>query len=78
MTAEAALLVRTFSVGKRRVTLTIPKPLTGAAVAMVCEWEPTQPRKLSRREWREYRAGRNAAVAELSRQLGERILLMEL
>jgi hypothetical protein len=39
--------VGSFRVGKRTVTLTIPKPAIGAAVCMVVEWSPTVPQRLS-------------------------------
>jgi len=45
---------------------------------MSCEWEPTVPRRLSKREWREYRAGRDAAFAELCRVIGEPMMVVEL
>ena len=78
MTAEPAALVRTFKVGKRRVTVTIPNPRQGGVVSMICEWQPDTPQRLSRREWREYRAGRDDALRELCLMTGERMMLVEL
>lgn len=70
MTAEAALLVREFPVGKRTVTMTIPRPRCDRVVSMAAEWDPDLPKRLSVREWRQYRAGRDAALAEVGQLLG--------
>ena len=78
MSAESVAIVKTFKVGKRIVTLTIPRPVTGGVVSMACEWEPTVPERLSAREWRQYRAGRDAALAELCQMTGEKALVLEL
>ena len=72
MPDEAAALVRTWRVGKRRVIMTAPKLRNGQVAMATIEWLPTMPRKLSRREWRQYRAGRDAAFAELFAELGIR------
>ncbi len=66
MSAEAAVLTRSFRVGCRTVTMTMPAPRLGECVCLAIEWAPTPPRRLSKREWRQYRTGRNAAVAELA------------
>jgi len=42
------------------------------------EWLPTMPRKLSRREIKQYRAGRDKAFAELCGDLGVRGVLCEI
>ncbi len=78
MPAEAAAMTRTWRVGKRRVTMTVPRLRNGQVSMATIEWLPTMPRKLSRREWRQYRAGRNAAFAELCGDLGVRGVLCEL
>ncbi len=72
MPGEAAALVRTWRVGKRRVTMTAPQIRNGQVAMATIEWLPTMPRKLSRREWKQYRTGRDAAFAELCRDLGIR------
>ncbi len=77
MSGEAAALVRTWRVGKRRVTMTAPKLRNGQVTMATIEWLPTMPSKLSRREWREYRAGRDAAFAELFAELGIRGAVLE-
>jgi hypothetical protein len=44
---------------------------------MNAEWDPHLPRSMSKREWRDYRAGRNALLTELSRLMGGSILVVE-
>ncbi len=78
MSAEAAAMTRTWRVGKRRVTMTVPRPRNGQVATGAMEWHPDMPRKLSRREWRQYRTGRDAAFAELCGELGIRGLLCEI
>ena len=78
MPGEAAALLRTWRVGKRRVTMTAPKLRNGQVAMATIEWLPTMPIKLSRREWRQYRAGRDAAFAELCADLGIRGALIEI
>ncbi len=78
MPAEAAALVRTWRVGKRRVTMTAPQLRNGQVSVATIEWLPTMPRKLSRREIKQYRAGRDMAFAELCGDLGVRGVLCEL
>ena len=77
MTAEAAALVRSFLVGKRHCTLTFRRPAAKTTQWMSAEWSPTTPRRLNKAEWRQYRAGRDAAMVEFAELLGERILLVE-
>jgi hypothetical protein len=78
MSASVAALVRTFRVGPRMVTWTIPQPTPGSVSHSVVEWEPDMPKRLSEAEWRQYREGRDAIYAELSAVLGIRIAVMEL
>ncbi len=78
MTAESPALVRTFRVGRRTVTLTVPRPVQGGVAIMVMEWAPTVPSGLSRKERRQYRAGRDAAIAELAKTLGLRVIVADL
>lgn len=75
--AEAAALVRTFRVGKRTCTITMQRPVRGAVSHMVVEWSPAVPRRLSKRELRQYRAGRDALVAEAAAALGGPALVVE-
>ena len=78
MPGEAAAMTRTWRVGKRRVTVTVPQVRTGQVLHPAFEWSPNMPRRLSRREWKQYRAGRDAAFAELFEQLGIRGAVLEI
>ncbi|MBT9491491.1 MAG: hypothetical protein IV107_03915 [Paucibacter sp.] len=64
MTAFAAALTRTWKIGRYTATLTVP-PLDGCIVHAVIEWEPHVPNDLTADELQSYRAGCNAAFAEL-------------
>lgn len=77
MTAEAATISRTWKVGNRTVTLTLPKPKRGGVQSCVIEWAPDVPPTVSAAELAEYRAGRNAALAELARELGGNVAVLE-
>ncbi len=78
MTAETPALVRTFRVGKRTVTITAPQMRAGKVSCAVVEWSPSMPTRLSRREMAQYRRGRDAAFADLCRDLGVRGMLCEI
>ncbi len=78
MSGEAAALVRTWRVGQRKVTMTAPKLRNGQVAMATIEWLPTMPSKLSRREWKQYRTGRDAAFAKLCADLGIRGMLCEI
>ncbi len=77
MTGETAAMVRTWRVGKRQVTVTVPQVRTGQVATAAIEWHPDLPRRLSRREWKQYRTGRDAAFADLCGDLGIRGLPCE-
>ena len=77
MSGESATLVRTWRVGKRRVTVTVPQVPAGQVLHAAFEWDPNMPRRLSRREWKQYRAGRDAAFAELFAELDIRGAVLE-
>ncbi len=77
-TAERPALVSTFRVGSRIVTMTLPAFRPGEVSHITTEWEPDLPRWLSKREWNQYRAGRDAAVAELARGAGVKAAILEL
>ena len=79
MAAEAAALARSWSVGRWTVTVTLPQVAPGQMCHAVIEWSPAMPtRPLSKSQMRQYRRGRNLAVAELARALGGPALLLEL
>jgi hypothetical protein len=62
MSAEAAAIVHTFPVGNRMVTLTAQAPQRGQVANLAMEWDPTIPTRLTKRELRQYRAGRVHSV----------------
>ena len=76
--AEQAALVRTWRVGRRKVTVTVPQVRSGQVLHAAFEWDPNMPRRLSRREWKQYRKGRDAAFAELFAELGVRGAILEI
>ena len=78
MSGEAPALTRSFCVGHRTVTVTMPVPRRGKVHCMTIEWAPDPPQRLSKREWRQYRAGRNAAVAELAKWAGLKAMVIEI
>ena len=78
MSAEAAAMTRTWRVGKRKVTATVPQVRAGKVLHAAIEWHPDMPRRLSRREWEQYRSGRDAAFAELFAELGIRGAVVEI
>ena len=75
---ESAALTRTWRVGKRTVTCTVPRPRSGEVLSTAMEWDPDMPRRLSRREWQQYRTGRDKAFAELFAELGIRGAVLEI
>ena len=77
MSAEAAALVRSFKVGSYRCTLTFPQFERGAVKCFVAEWSPSVPRRLSAKQMRQYRQGRDRAIAELVAMIGGNVLVVE-
>lgn len=77
MSASEAI-VKTWSVGTRTITLSVTRPTRGAPVAAVAEWAPDMPPTLSADELRQYRAGRDRALAEVSAELGINAAVLEL
>jgi len=53
------------------------RPRAGALVSCAIEWSPSQPTRLTDDELRQYRAGRNQALAEISAQLGVNAAVVE-
>ncbi len=78
MPGESAAMTRTWRVGKRTVTATLPRARSGQVAHAAFEWHPDMPRRLSRREWKQYRKGRDAAFAELFTDLGIRGAVLEI
>ena len=69
---------QSWRVGRYTATLTTPKPQPGQALSASIEWSPSTPDRLSGAELAQYRAGRNQALAEMSRRLGIRAAVVEL
>lgn len=65
MSASGVALARSWRVGRYTATLSVPKAKPGTAAACVVEWSPEVPQRLTPAEWRQYRAGRDRAIAEL-------------
>lgn len=79
MSAESPALIRSFKVGKRTCTLIVPSPpAAGDAACLVAEWSPTVPRRLSKKEMRQYRKGRDEAIMEVTRQTGAPTVLFDI
>jgi hypothetical protein len=79
MSAEAAILTRRWRVGRRTCTLVVPKPQPGEVLHIHIEWDPDMPvGRLNASERRQYRAGRDRAVAELARLVGGVVAVVEL
>ena len=77
--AQSPAISRTFRVGRLwRCTWTIQKPVAGTVASSVVEWEPDIPgRPLNEAELRDYRAGRNAVMADLAEQTGMKTMVVE-
>ncbi|MFO1129152.1 MAG: hypothetical protein U1E66_12050 [Rhodospirillales bacterium] len=44
---------------------------------MNVEWEPDVPKRMNEREMQDYRRGRDAAMAEVARLIGGRVVVVE-
>lgn len=78
MSAEAAILTRSWPVGDRTCTLTVQRPKLGTVMAASAEWSPSEPVRLNADEWHEYRSGRNRALAEFAAELGITVAVLDL
>lgn len=75
MSAVAAF-TRTWRVGERTVTLSLPRSATGMVHAVV-EWAPSMPRHMSRTEMRAYRRGRAKALQALAAETGRAVAVVD-
>lgn len=73
------LVTTTFRVGRRfKVAMTIPSFGPDETLAMNVEWSPDVPkRRLNKREIQDYRRGRDAALTEVARLIGDNVLCVE-
>ncbi len=78
MSAEAPALVRTFRVGHRIRTISLPASEPGSVSYGTVEWEPDLPAGLNRSELRQYRKGRDKAFAELGRRFEGKSVTVEI
>jgi hypothetical protein len=67
----AAKITNTFRVGRYTCELTF------ADGQLSAEWRPGLPKRLSNKEWKAYRAGREALMAEVANITGGGVLLVE-
>lgn len=77
MSAEAAILSRSWRVGTRSCTLSMPPLQPGKPLHACIEWRPSPPRALSIDEWHEYRTGRDSAISEIANALGITVAVLE-
>lgn len=79
MTAAAAMLSRSWRVGRWTVTLSIPALTPGLGAAGVVEWSPAMPgRPLTPSELAQYRSGRDATLAAFAQAKGLAAAVAEL
>ena len=72
------MVVRSWTVGDRTCTLSVPRPSPSTALHAVIEWAPAPPSRLSGPEWVQYRQGRDAALAEVAHALQLTVAVVEL
>lgn len=77
MSASPALLVRSWPVGTWTATLTVGPLEAGRPVHVLIEWDPAQPARLTSDQLQQYRAGRDAALRELSELTGLRVAVLD-
>lgn len=69
----------TWAVGRRTVTITQEVSIVAGAIGTLrAEWSPDQPRKLTKQEWRQYRAGRDAHWQRIANIIGGAVACAEL
>lgn len=78
MSASAAAFSQSWPVGPYTATLTVPTLRPGSALSACIEWAPYTPGQLPADHLAQYRAGRDAAFAAMSRRLGIRAAVVEL
>jgi hypothetical protein len=78
VSAETAIAVRSWAVGPYTCEMTVQRPKLSAIMSAVVEWSPSEPSRLTAEEWRQYRNGRNQALAKLAAELGISVAVLEL
>ena len=51
--------------------------MTAGPGGFTCEWSPTIPRELKKKERNRYRAGRDSLLAEVAQRMGGGVLVVE-
>ena len=51
--------------------------MTAGPGGFTCEWSPTIPRELKKKERNRYRAGRDSLLAKVAQRLGGGVLVVE-
>lgn len=72
-----AIASRTFTVGHRVVTVSLPDIDPNRVGVLTFDWTPDVPTNMSEAEWAQYRAGRDTLLAEVSRILDGRVIVAE-
>ena len=67
------MISNTFKVGAFTCEMTIT-----AQTQINAEWSPKIPTELTPKEWAQYRAGRNALVAEFAKMTGLNLMIVEI
>ena len=78
MSTEAAAFVRSWKVGHRTCTLSVPAIRPGDRLSAVTEWSPTQPRAMTELEIDQYIRGRNRALRDLAAELHISVAVVDL
>jgi hypothetical protein len=78
MSAEPAKQTRSFRVGRYTATVSLPPVMPNEARVAVIDWQPSLPQRLTPVELEQYRRGRDAALRDLSTELGLNVLVLEL
>ena len=74
------VLISEWQVGRRtcRLVQDVTAAMHGSVGTLRCDWAPDRPRTLSKAEWREYRAGRDAHHQHVANIIGGNVLCAEL
>lgn len=75
--AHAAIVTRTYPVGRYWVTFTKAPTKPGNVGVLTAEWEPDVPQSMDDAEAAEYRAAWNAFGAEVEQITGQRFFRVE-
>lgn len=68
-----------FRVGKRIVSMAMDLDLPKGQVSTLnVDWAPNPPSRLSKKEWKEYRRGRDLFMQEVAVALGSKVAIVEI